>query len=133
MEVSPQKINEYQIPLGEIIAAIQARNIRKTAGSFESYTSERNLVTLAQFKRPLEVRNVVVRSTFEWPLIKIKDLAVVKEDFEEARTWRGFSADQKKKNVPCSNPEPERDEGEQFFKPFPFHQDHDQQDKKRDV
>jgi len=85
VEVSPDAIRRYQIPLREIIAAVRARNIRATAGSFESDTSERNLVALAQFDDPLEVGEVIVRSTFEGPLIQVKDLAVVKDDFEDER------------------------------------------------
>ena len=85
VEVSPEAIYKYQIPLREIISAIQGRNIRATAGSFESYTSEKNLVTLAQFRNPLEVGDVIVRSTFEGPIIKVKDLAIVKDDFEDER------------------------------------------------
>lgn len=41
------------------------------------------MVTLAQFKKPEEVGDVIVRSTFEGPVIRIKDLAVVREDFED--------------------------------------------------
>jgi multidrug efflux pump subunit AcrB len=85
IEVSPGAMRKYQIPLREIIAAVQARNIRSTGGSFESYTSEKNLVTLAQFEDPMEVKEVIVRSTFEGPLIRVKDLAVVKDDFEDPR------------------------------------------------
>jgi multidrug efflux pump subunit AcrB len=85
VEVSPKAIHKYQIPLREIIVAIQGRNIRATAGSFESYTSEKNLVTLAQFENPLEVGDVIVRSTFEGPLIRVKDLAIVRDGFEDAR------------------------------------------------
>ncbi len=85
VEVSPSAIREYQIPLREIITAIQGRNIRATGGSFESYTSEKNLVTLAQFKDPIEVGDVIVRSTFEGPLIKVKDLAIVRDGFEDER------------------------------------------------
>ncbi|KPK69739.1 acriflavin resistance protein [candidate division TA06 bacterium SM1_40] len=85
IEVYPEAIRKYQIPLREIIAAIQARNIRATGGSFESYTSEKNVVTLAQFEDPLEVGDVIVRSTFEGPQIRVKDLAIVKSEFEDAR------------------------------------------------
>jgi multidrug efflux pump subunit AcrB len=83
VEVSPEAIEGYQIPLREIIAAIQARNIRATTGSFESYTSEKNLVTLAQFGDPLEVGNVIVRSSFDGPIVEVNDLAIVKDDFED--------------------------------------------------
>ncbi len=85
VEVSSGSVEKYQLPLREIISAIKKRNIRGTAGSFESYTSEKDLVTLAQFRNPGEVGNVIVRSTFEGPLVRIKDIATVKEDFEDER------------------------------------------------
>ncbi len=83
VEVSPEAMDRYQIPLRDIIQAVQASNIRMTGGTFESYTDEKNVVTLAQFKDPIEVGDVIVRTTFEGPLIRIKDLAIVKDDFEE--------------------------------------------------
>ena len=95
IEVNPDAVKDYLIPMREIIAAIQSRNIRGTSGSFESYTSEKDLVTLAQFQDPLEVRDVIVRSTFDGPLIKVKDLAIVRDDFEDQRVLtrvNGFSA-----------------------------------------
>lgn len=52
VEVSPDKMMKYTLPMGEIINAIQARNIRASGGSLESYTSEKNVVTLAQFRDP---------------------------------------------------------------------------------
>ncbi len=85
VEIIPDKINAYQIPIREIIAAIQSRNIRGTTGSFESYTSEKDLVTLAQFDDPMEVGDVIVRSTFDGPVIKVKDLAIIKDDFADVR------------------------------------------------
>jgi len=85
VEVSPKAIEKYQVPMREVIAAIQRRNIRGTTGAFESYTSEKNLVTFAQFRDPWEVGDVIVRSTFDGPLIKVKDLAVITNDFEDER------------------------------------------------
>lgn len=84
VEVDPKSIEQYQVSLGEIIEAISSRNIRSTGGAFESYTSEKNIVTLAQFEEPLDVGDVIVRSTFEGPSIKIKDLSIVRDDFEDA-------------------------------------------------
>jgi multidrug efflux pump subunit AcrB len=87
VEVSPNAVEKYQIPLREIIESVKRRNIRGTTGSFESYTSEKNLVTLAQFREPQEVGDVIVRSTFEGPLIKVKDLAIIQDDFEDERIF----------------------------------------------
>jgi multidrug efflux pump subunit AcrB len=86
VEVSQNSIEEYQISLKEVVAAIAGRNIRSTGGSFESYTSDKNIVTMAQFRDPKEVENVIVRSTFSGPYIQIKDLARVVDKFEPEKT-----------------------------------------------
>ncbi|KAA3608844.1 MAG: efflux RND transporter permease subunit [Calditrichaeota bacterium] len=91
VEVSPVAVESYQIPLREIINAIKRRNISGTNGAFESYTSERDLVTLAQFEDPSEVEDVVVRSTFDGPLIKVKNLAKVKDGFKEDKVLSRFN------------------------------------------
>ncbi len=82
VEVRPSAIDRYQIPVRQIVAAIQADNIRATAGSFESYTSEQSIVTLAQFRDPMEVGDVIVRASFEGPRIRVRDLAVIRDGFE---------------------------------------------------
>ena len=79
-------LEAYQLPLREVVRAIQLRNIRATGGSFESYTSDRNIVTLAQFENPEEVGDVIVRSTFEGHQIRVKDLAEIRDDFEPEKT-----------------------------------------------
>jgi len=83
IEVSHDKLKEYQLPLHLIVNAIKSRNVRATAGSLESYTSEKNIVTLAQFRNPADVGNVIVRSSYSGPLITVRDLAVVKDDFAD--------------------------------------------------
>ena len=85
IEVSPDKMMKYKLPMHEIITAIQARNIRASGGSLESYTSEKNVVTLAQFRDPLEVGDVIIRSTPAGAMVWVKDLAVIYDDFEEER------------------------------------------------
>ncbi len=84
IETIPEKLYEYQISVEEVIAAIQSRNIRATGGTLESYTSEKNVVTLAQFHDPREVEEVVIQGTYEGPLVKVKDVATVTDDFEAA-------------------------------------------------
>ncbi|MBC8235140.1 efflux RND transporter permease subunit [bacterium] len=86
VKINPEAMDKYQIPLQQIIAAIGARNIWATAGTLESYTSEKNVVTLAQFREPMEVGDVIVRSNIDGSLIKIKDLAIVEDDFEEEKS-----------------------------------------------
>ena len=85
VEVGQDAIEKYQIPEHEIVNAIQNRNIRATGGSFESYTSEKNIVTLAQFTDPMEASEVIVRVTKGGSTIRVKDLAVLRDDFEPAK------------------------------------------------
>ncbi|GAK58265.1 acriflavin resistance protein [Candidatus Vecturithrix granuli] len=85
VEISPDSIMKYRLPLSQVIAAIQARNIRASGGSLESYTSEKNVVTLSQFRDPMDVGDVIVRSTMDGAIIRIKDLAVIYDEFEEER------------------------------------------------
>ncbi len=86
IEVSERAIAEYQLPLNEIVRAIQLRNVRASGGSFESYTSEQNIVTLAEFRDTREVEDVIVRSAFGGPRVRIKDLAVVESGFAPEKT-----------------------------------------------
>ncbi|MBD3308095.1 AcrB/AcrD/AcrF family protein, partial [candidate division KSB3 bacterium] len=85
VEISPDSMMKYTIPISHIINAIQARNIRASGGSLESYTSEKNVVTLAQFRDPLEVGDVIVRSSPDGAVLRVKDLAVIYDDFAEER------------------------------------------------
>lgn len=83
IEVNPDALKRYQVSMTDIIQAIGQRNLRATGGSIESYVNEQNIVTLAEFKDPKEVGEVIVRSTFEGPLVRVKDLAKVIDGFEE--------------------------------------------------
>ncbi|ASQ90264.1 acriflavin resistance protein [Prosthecochloris sp. GSB1] len=85
VELYPERIRRLQIPMQDVVNAIQQRNIRATGGAIESFTSEKNLVTLAQFRDPMEVGDVVVRSSFDGPIIKVSDIADVSDGFEEER------------------------------------------------
>jgi len=81
IEAAPKVLEKKEISLNQILSAIKERNIRSSGGSFESYTSEKNIVTLAQFRQPQDVGDVIVRASVDGPIITIKDLAVVNDEF----------------------------------------------------
>lgn len=82
IEVGQSALERYGVSTREIAEAIRTRNIRATGGSFESYTSEKNIVTLAQFANPSEVGDVIIRSTADGTVLRVRDVAVVRDDFE---------------------------------------------------
>ena len=85
VEVSQDALERWRVPIEQVVQAIQKRNVRATGGSFESYTSDKNIVTLAQFSDPAEVGDVIVRRTSEGAQIRAADLAVVRDGFEPAK------------------------------------------------
>ena len=86
IELNQDKMKKYLIPVDEIIHAISARNIRGSEGTLESYTGEKTIATLAQFKTPKEVGEVIVRTSFDGPSIKVKDLAKIKNSYKKDKT-----------------------------------------------
>jgi multidrug efflux pump subunit AcrB len=85
VEISNDALERYGVSAHEIVNAIQNRNIRATGGSFESYTSEKNIVTLAEFTDPMEAAEVIVRFTEGGSTVRVKELALLRDDFEPAK------------------------------------------------
>jgi multidrug efflux pump subunit AcrB len=85
VEIAQDALERYQVSSHEIVNAIENRNIRATGGSFESYTSEKNIVTLAEFTDPMEAAEVIVRISEGGSTIRVQDLAVLRDDFEPAK------------------------------------------------
>ncbi|RLA66957.1 MAG: AcrB/AcrD/AcrF family protein [Epsilonproteobacteria bacterium] len=85
IEVDPDKIKKYYVPLEHIVKAIRTRNVRSSGGHFASYMDKKSVVTLSQFKRPLEVKEVLVKANLEGFDLRVKNLANVKDGFKEEK------------------------------------------------
>ena len=85
VEISNDALERYGVSPHEIVNAIHNRNIRATGGSFESYTSEKNIVTLAEFSDPMEAADVIVRFTEGGSTVRVKDVALLRDAFEPAK------------------------------------------------
>ncbi len=85
IELNPEKIKTFQLDLNEIIFAVQKRNLRGTAGAMESFSCTQDIVTLSQFKKPGDIGDVIVRSSLDGPLIRVKDFGIIKEGYEEEK------------------------------------------------
>lgn len=81
IDVDMDKMKYYNISFGEIMSSIRNRNVRVSGGTIESFVSEKNVLTLSEYHNPLDVENVIIRSTFSGRQLRIKDVAVVKDDF----------------------------------------------------
>jgi len=83
VEADPDKLQKFQISLNDIIRAIRDKNVRASMGDFDTDGGPSKLFTNAEFRTPLDVKEVIVRSNFNDQIIRIKDLAIVVDGFED--------------------------------------------------
>lgn len=91
IELMPDKLDLYQVPFVDIVSAVKNRNIQGTAGSLESYTTTKKVVTLCQYRSPGEVGDVIVRSSFGGPALRIKDVARIRDTYKKEEIIPGIN------------------------------------------
>ncbi|MCB1321780.1 MAG: efflux RND transporter permease subunit, partial [Leptospiraceae bacterium] len=84
IDVSIDRMKENRISFAEMMSAVQARNVRLTGGTIESFVSEKKIVTLAEYEKLQDVGEVIIRSNFGGNNLRIKDVARVQSGFAEA-------------------------------------------------
>lgn len=85
IEVSPNKLKRYNLPLTAIIAALKARNINLPGGAIEAEKGEILVRTIGEVKNIEEIKNIVLRSNASGIIIRIKDVAEVRSTFEDRK------------------------------------------------
>lgn len=77
IKLDPEKLNKYKLSLNQVINEIEKRNNRYTAGLNRSYTEEKNIVVLAKFEQADSVSDVILKSTFDGPVVRLRDIAEI--------------------------------------------------------
>ncbi len=85
VELSREALERHQVRAADVVDAIARRNIRATGGSFESYTNERNIVTLDQFESPSEAGDVIIRADPGAATVRVRDVAGIRDAFEDEK------------------------------------------------
>jgi multidrug efflux pump subunit AcrB len=83
IEVDPQKIDSFHVSLKEIMLALARQNISIPAGKLTDSNKEFRIRTTGEFRTPKEIEEVIIRANDTGNWLKIKDVAVVKDTFEE--------------------------------------------------
>ena len=68
---------------GEIVRAVRARNRRDSGGALSSFATEREVVTIGQFRDPEDVRDTVLRAPSPGNVVRLGDIAEVSMDYED--------------------------------------------------
>ena len=83
IKVNPDKLNKYEMSINEVISAISSRNARFTVGDNNQESLEKNIVILSEFESIEDIKNVVIKSSFDGPVIRLDDIAEVFRGQEE--------------------------------------------------
>ena len=83
IKVNPDKLVKYEMSINEVISAISSRNARFTVGDNNQESLEKNIVILSEFESIEDIKNVVIKSSFDGPVIRLNDIAEVFRGQEE--------------------------------------------------
>ena len=83
IKVNPDKLDKYNISVNEVISAISTRNARFTVGGNNQESLEKNIVILSEFESIDDIKDVVIKSSFDGPVIRLGDIAEVFRGQEE--------------------------------------------------
>jgi multidrug efflux pump subunit AcrB len=104
IRLNADKLNQYQISADQVKNAISSRNARFTVGDNNAGDQRKNIVILTEYQDISEIENVVIKSVFGGPVVRVKDVAnIVRGDARETDIIRvngtkGFVLSVKKQN-----------------------------------
>ncbi|MBW5289039.1 MAG: Acriflavin resistance protein [Candidatus Ruthia sp. Apha_13_S6] len=83
IRVNPDSLYQHKLSLPQVIEAIKKRNKRYTVGSNHDDINEKTIVVLAKFDEIQDVGDVIIKSTFDGPVIRLKDVASIVDGNKE--------------------------------------------------
>ncbi|MBE8190230.1 MAG: efflux RND transporter permease subunit, partial [Candidatus Thioglobus sp.] len=86
IRIDAEKLYQYQLSLTEVIDAIKARNRRYTVGNNHNSEDEKTIVVLAKFDKASAVGDVIVKSSFDGLVVRLKDIAKITDGSVEEKT-----------------------------------------------
>ena len=86
IEVDPNKLRAYQLPITEVINALRYHNLNLPAGTLEVGVSEYLVRTLGEFRSIDEIQDTIIRSRGTGTSLRLSDIATVSDTYEKPRT-----------------------------------------------
>ena len=86
IEVDPDRLKAYHIPIASIITVLGASNLNLPAGTMELGSTEFMVRTMGEFTNPDVIRDTIIAVQPTGTPLRLKDVATVSDTYEEART-----------------------------------------------
>ena len=86
IEVNPDRLKAYQIPIASVITALGASNLNLPAGTMELGNTEFMVRTMGEFSNPDTIGDTIIAVQPTGTPLRLKDVATVSDTYEKART-----------------------------------------------
>ncbi|HIF89664.1 MAG TPA: efflux RND transporter permease subunit [Candidatus Thioglobus sp.] len=79
IQIDPDKLLQYQLSFDQVSSAIARQNVRSTIGDNNQGEDKKSIVILSEYTNTQSIENVIVKSSYDAPLVYLKDIAIVSE------------------------------------------------------
>ena len=79
IRVDPVKLDKYQLTFDQLSSAITKQNVRSTVGDNNQGDDKMNIVIISEHENIESLENVIVKSSYDGPIIYLKDIATVSQ------------------------------------------------------
>ena len=86
VEVNPDRLKAYQLPIAAVITALGTSNLNLPAGTMELGNTEFMVRTMGEFASPDTIGDTIVAVQPTGTPLRLSDVATVSDTYEEART-----------------------------------------------
>ena len=86
VEVDPDRLKAYQLPITEVINALKSHNLNLPAGTLEIGTSEYLVRTMGEYQNPKQIEETIIRVRPTGTSLRVRDVATVSDTYEKPRT-----------------------------------------------
>jgi len=83
VEVDPAKLQKFYVSMDEIMEALRMRNVTLPGGQLKTSDTEYSIRISAEFETEEQIGDVIIRANDSGNWLKVKDVAHVKETFED--------------------------------------------------
>ncbi len=91
VEVNPDRLKAYQLPIAAVITALGTSNLNLPAGTMELGNTEFMVRTMGEFANPDIIGDTIVAVQPTGTPLRLRDVATVSDTYEEARTLSRIS------------------------------------------
>jgi multidrug efflux pump subunit AcrB len=93
IEASQDRLREYQLSLSQLAAAIRGSSVDLSAGNVRTQGGDVLIRSKGQAYRQADFENIVVKTNSDGSILRVADVAVVKDGFQEDAVKTQFNGD----------------------------------------